>query len=212
MGAKTVPGAAVCTGGNGRSPKHTGKHESGTGSAGSDQTLQLSVPDRIYVQRAETANGSILLPFLVKIYAKTELLQEERGTNTPGTSGNREGPQINPGSGTCHGNAHSPILHSNGIAPESFHPLYAESQIQPAPLPENAVKGTCVGRHPHALFPETFFPSYGTNARITYNANNSGTAGKVRNLLGFTGFLVMQTFYSQVTLKYSFMSVLMIWL
>ena len=48
------------------------------------------------------------------------------------------------------------------------------------------------------LFLETFFPTYVTNARIAYNANNSGTAGRVRNILGFTGLLMIQTFYSQV--------------
>ncbi len=33
-----------------------------------------------------------------------------------------------------------------------------------------------------------------------HNADNSGATERVRNLLGFTGFLVVQTFYSQVTI------------
>ena len=37
---------------------------------------------------------------------------------------------------------------------------------------------------------------YGKTAGIMYNSNNSEATGYVRNLLGFSGFLVVQTFYS----------------
>lgn len=45
------------------------------------------------------------------------------------------------------------------------------------------------------------FSPYGTKTRIIHNTNNSGTAGWVREPLGFTSFLVLQTFYSQVTIN-----------
>lgn len=44
---------------------------------------------------------------------------------------------------------------------------------------------------------EIFFYVYGTATGITYNTNNSGATGYVRNLPGFPGFLMMRTFIHQ---------------
>ncbi|MCX4299886.1 MAG: hypothetical protein OSJ73_23210, partial [Lachnospiraceae bacterium] len=44
---------------------------------------------------------------------------------------------------------------------------------------------------------ETFFLPFRSKSRITHNANNSEATERVRNLLGFTGFLGVQTFNSQ---------------
>ncbi len=54
-----------------------------------------------------------------------------------------------------------------------------------------------IGSHCHELSAETFFPPFRSKSRITHNANNSEATEQVRNLLGFTGFLVVQTFNSQ---------------
>ena len=56
-----------------------------------------------------------------------------------------------------------------------------------------------IGSHCHELSAETFFPPFRSKSRITHNANNSEATERVRNLLEFTGFLVVQTFYSQVS-------------
>lgn len=47
-------------------------------------------------------------------------------------------------------------------------------------------------------------PSQGrvSEARMMHNANNSWTTGRVRRTLGFSGFLVVQTFNCQVLIKY----------
>ena len=42
------------------------------------------------------------------------------------------------------------------------------------------------------------FSPFGTKARIMHNANNTGTPGRIRRTLGFSGFLVVQTFNCQV--------------
>lgn len=39
LGAKTIPRAAVCAGGNRRSPKHSSKYQPGTGTVGNHQAL-----------------------------------------------------------------------------------------------------------------------------------------------------------------------------
>ena len=61
-------------------------------------------------------------------------------------------------------------------------------------------RGACVGRRNYVLPEETFFPAYRATAPSTHNTNNSSISGQVRNLLGFTGFLVVQTFHSQVNI------------
>ena len=63
-------------------PEHPGQHQPGTGAVVHHQALQLQVPDRMYFPGAETADRGILLPILVKAYAKTEPLPEKRGTHS----------------------------------------------------------------------------------------------------------------------------------
>lgn len=98
MGTEAVPGTAVCAGGNGWKPKHPGKYQPGIESAIHHSALQLSLPDRIYVQGAKTADWGILLPFLVKIYAENKLLPEKRESCTHGTCNRRKAPQKSAGS------------------------------------------------------------------------------------------------------------------
>ncbi len=64
MGTETVPGTAVCTGGNGRHPEHLGKHQPCTGAAVGYPVLQLPVPDRMHLPGTEAAGWRILLPLL----------------------------------------------------------------------------------------------------------------------------------------------------
>ncbi len=85
MGSEVVPGTAVCVGGNGWKAKHPGKYQPAPPSAVHHSALQLSLPDRIYVQGTKTADWSILLPFLVEIHAENKLLPEKRETCTHGT-------------------------------------------------------------------------------------------------------------------------------
>ena len=80
-------------------------------------------------------------------------------------------------------------------------PLYWKGKFLSAALSENTFKRKSIRSHCHELSEETFFPPFRSKSRITYNANNSRATERVRNLLGFTGFLVVQTFYSQVILN-----------
>lgn len=89
-----------------------------------------------------------------------------------------------------------------GILQSIIDLFYGEGEFQPAPLPENTFKGKSIRSHSHALSVETFFPPFRSKARITYNANNSEISGQVRNLLGFTRFLVVQTFTLKNNVKY----------
>ena len=59
--------ATFCSGGISGNKKYPCQHQLETGSAGSDLPLQLSFPDRMHLQRIKTADGCILLPFLVKV-------------------------------------------------------------------------------------------------------------------------------------------------
>lgn len=43
MGVETVPGVAVCVGGNEWHPEHPGKHQPGAGAAVNPSALQLPV-------------------------------------------------------------------------------------------------------------------------------------------------------------------------
>lgn len=86
-GVETVPGVAVCVGGNEWHPEHPGKHQPGAGAAVNPSALQLPVQIRMYLQGAEAADWRILLPLLVKAYVKIKLLAEERGDRTAGAGG-----------------------------------------------------------------------------------------------------------------------------
>lgn len=141
MGTEAVPGTAVCAGGNGWKPKHSGKYQPGIESAVHHSALQLSLPDQIYVQGVKIADGGIRLPFLVKIYAKNKLLPEKRGTCIHGTCTRRKALQKSAGSCPRHGNAHGSFLHCNRDSAEPFYLLYWEGSFQPNPLPENPIQG-----------------------------------------------------------------------
>lgn len=77
MGAETLPGTAVCAGGNEWSPEYSGKYQPCAGSIVHHPAVQLSVPDRMHFPGTKAAGRRILLPLLVKTYAKAELLPEE---------------------------------------------------------------------------------------------------------------------------------------
>ena len=76
--------------------------------------------------------------------------------------------------------------------------LGGDIHLRPAALPENPVKGKGIRGCSDGTITKIFFLVYGKTAAITYNSNNSRATGYVRNLLGFSGFFVVQTFYSQV--------------
>ena len=154
----------------------------------------------MHLPATKTANKCILLSFLVKLHFETELLPEKRESCTPRICGGKI-PREDTGDHTCHRNAYGIVLYSNGNSAEHINPFYGEGQFQPDLLPENTFKGKSIRSHCHALSAETFFPPFRSKAGITYNTNNSETSGQVRNLLGFTGFLVVQTFYSSQILS-----------
>ncbi len=201
MGTETVPGTKVCPGGNEWGSKYPCKHQPDTGSFVHYPALQLSFSDRMHFPGTETADWCILLSFLVKAHAKTELLQEERGTVAPGMCGRGKVPQKNTGSCARHRNAYGIVLHCNGNPAEHFYLLYRKGKFRPAALPKNTFERKGIGSHCHELSAETFFPPFRSKSGITHNANNSEATEQVRNLLGFTGFLVVQTFNSQVNYK-----------
>ncbi len=124
MGTETVPGTKVCPGGNEWGSKYPCKHQPDTGSFVHYPALQLSFSDRMHFPGTETADWCILLSFLVKAHAKTELLQEERGTVAPGMCGRGKVPQKNTGSCARHRNAYGIVLHCNGNPAEHFYLLY----------------------------------------------------------------------------------------
>lgn len=77
MGTETVSGIAFCAGWDGRCPKHPGYHLPGSWPTGCHPALQLQVPDQMYFLGTGATNRDILLPVLVKVYAKTEPLPEK---------------------------------------------------------------------------------------------------------------------------------------
>ena len=101
-GAEALSGAAFCAGGDGRHPEHPGKHQPGIGALGHHPALQLPVPDRMLFPGAEAADRGILLPLLVKAYAKAELLPEEGRADTPVACGKRRITQKGSGNRTRH--------------------------------------------------------------------------------------------------------------
>ena len=103
----------------------------------------------------------------------------------------------NTGSCARHRNAYGIVLHCNGNPAEHFYLLYRKGKFRPTALPKNTFKRKGIGSHCHELSAETFFPPFRSKSGITHNANNSEATEQVRNLLGSTGFLVVQTFNSQ---------------
>lgn len=106
-------------------------------------------------------------------------------------------PPLYPESRTRHRDAHGYILRGNRDSPKPFCQFGRDTELRPAPLPKNPGKRKGIGSCPHASPAEIFFPVYGKAAGITYNANNSEATRLVRKLLGFPGFLMVQTFHSQ---------------
>ena len=100
----------------------------------------------------------------------------------------------NTGSCARHRNAYGTVLYCNGNTTERFHSFCRRVPPRADTLPEDAFQGADVRSRCHALSAETFFPPFRKTARIMHNADNSGTAGWVRNLLGFTGFLSSANF------------------
>lgn len=91
-------GTAVCADGNGWKPKHPGKCQPGIESAVHHLALQLSLPNRIYIQGVKTADWGILLLFLVKIHVENKLLPEKREADPHGICNRRKVPQKSAGS------------------------------------------------------------------------------------------------------------------
>lgn len=87
---------------------------------------------------------------------------------------------------------HFPALQWGSI--EYFYLFYWRSQFRSDSLPENPFQRMSVRMH----YLGKHFPLFREKAGIMHNTNSSGAARQVRELLGFTGFLVAQTFYSQV--------------
>ena len=58
-------------------------------------------------------------------------------------------------------------------------------------------QGRVSGSHPYVLLSENIFSAFWRKTRIIHNANNSEATGKVRRTMGFSGFLVVQTFNCQ---------------
>ena len=114
----------------------------------------------------ETADWCILLLFLVKAHAKTELLQEERGTVAPEMCGRGKVPQKNTGSCARHRNAYGIVLHCNGNPAEHFYLLYQKGKFRPAALPKNTFERKGIGSHCHGLSAETFFPPLGQSPEL----------------------------------------------
>lgn len=76
MGAEALSRTAFCVGKNERHREHPGEYVSRTGATFHHPPLQLPFPDRMHIPKAETADWSILLPLLVKAYAKAEPLPD----------------------------------------------------------------------------------------------------------------------------------------
>ena len=94
-------------------------------------------------------------------------------------------------------------MYRHGDTPKHFGELDWGARLRPATLSEDPIQRKGIGSRSHGPPTEILFPVYGKTAGITHNADNSGAAGSVWNLLGFTGFLVVQTFYSLVYAKVS---------
>lgn len=86
-GAKAVLRVSFCPSGNERNPEYSGKHQPGTGTTFHHPPVQLPLPDRMYFPTAGSASRGILLSFLVRTYAKTELLPKNRRAQSPGAGG-----------------------------------------------------------------------------------------------------------------------------
>ena len=131
----------------------------------------------MHIPGAEAAGWGILLPLLVKTYAKAELLPEGRGAHAIGAGGRWARPEESIGSSPRHRNAYGIVLYSNGDTAKPYYPLNWKSKFQPALLSEDTFQGKGVGSSYYALSAETFFPSFKETVGITHNANNSGAAG-----------------------------------
>ena len=145
----------------------------------------------MHISGAEAANWSVLLSFLVKIYAKAKLLSEGWGAWPSGLGERRKKPEAYSESDPGNGNAHGPVLYRYGNTPGDIHSFGWKTDLGSAALPKNAFPGKGIRRRAYGSLAEIFFPVYGKTAGIVYNTNNSGATGYVRNLLGFPGFLVV---------------------
>jgi len=90
---------------------------------------------------AEAADRGILLSFLVKAYAKTQLLPESRRTQPFGTGRRRKKPSEYSESGPGNGNAHSHFLHRHGDTSGHFCPCSWETVLRGTSLSEDTLPG-----------------------------------------------------------------------
>ncbi len=114
-----------------------------------------------------------MLSFLVKAYAKTEPLPEERGTWPAGADRERKKPPEHSENGSDYGNAYGSILYCHGNTPEYFCLLDRETVLGAAALPENPFQRKSIRGCAYSAFEEIFFLVYGKTVGITHNANNS---------------------------------------
>ncbi len=130
---------------------------------------------------------------------KLNYYRKKRGPSDPGMCGRGKVPQKKLLDSCARHRMHMDFCISMGIPAEhilSF--IFGKGKFLPAAVTKNTFERKGIGSHCHELSAETFFPPFRKTATgITHNAN-SGATERVRNLLGFTGFLVVQTFYSQV--------------
>lgn len=112
---------------------------------------------RMYFSGTETADWSILLPFLVKTYAKARLLPEGRGAKAIGTDGRRARPPESIRSSPRHWNTYGIVLYSNGDIAEYYDSLCRKGKFQPAPLSEDTFQRKGVRSSCYALSEEIFF-------------------------------------------------------
>ena len=81
----------------------------------------MKVPDQMYFLGTGATNRDILLPVLVKVYAKTEPLPEKKGVHDTWVCGRRKIPPENTGSGIGHQNAYDSVLYRNGNTVKPSH-------------------------------------------------------------------------------------------
>ena len=145
----------------------------------------------------EATDRGVLLSFLVQTYAQTKLLPKSGRSWSLGAGNRRKKPPEHSESRPGDRNAYGSVLYCHGNPPEHFRQLVGEIIVQPASLSKNAFQRKGIGGCTYGPPAEIFFPVYGKTAGITYNANNSEATRLVRKLLGFPGFLMVQTFHSQ---------------
>lgn len=173
METKTVLRTNVRNGGNEWETEYPCKHQSGFGAFVHYSALQLPFSDQIHFSETETADRCILMSFLVKTYAKTELLAEERGAFSLRMCGRGKIPAKSTGNCVGHRNAYGTVVHCNGNFAEQFLSF----------ILKGSARTSCVTREHHRkrghqkpmlyINCGNIFSPFRSKPQITHNANNS---------------------------------------